>query len=163
METQKQMIINDLQSAEIFAGLGDGDIEEIAKICKRRTYRGGEYCSTQGENSDELQIVSGGKVAIDMRIEAAPFIQTIRIATLTSGSILDFSIFLEPHTPTTSAVCLEKVETIYIKSASLEKIFRERPTIENRVMKNLVIIMGSRFRDSRIQLARFVAEIVKQE
>jgi hypothetical protein len=111
--------------------------------------------------SDELQILNEGKVAVEMRVEVAPASQTLRIATLTGRSILDFSAFLEPHTPTTSAVCLEKAETICIKLKNLEDIFRERPSIEYKVMKNLVRVMGSRFRASRIYLARLVAEMVK--
>lgn len=112
--------------------------------------------------SDELQIVKDGKVAIEMRVEVAPSTQTLRIATLTRGGILDFSAFLEPHAPTTSAICLEKVETIYIKSADLGCLFKEKPSIEHKVLKNLVVIMGLRFRASRIQLARLVTEMVKQ-
>jgi len=97
-----------------------------------------------------------------MRIEVAPSAQTLRIATLTRGNILDFSTFLEPHAPTASAICLEKADIICIKAMDLERVFKEEPSIEHKVMKNLVAIMGSRFRASRIQLARLVTEMVKQ-
>jgi CRP-like cAMP-binding protein len=162
MYTHEKGSIRDLRDVEIFIGLSDDDLEQIAKICSRRTYRVGEYCAIQGMTSDELQIVNDGKVAIEMRIEVAPFAQTLRITTLTKGNILDFSAFLEPHAPTASAICLEKAETICIKTINLEGIFKERPSIEHKVMRNLVVIMGSRFRASRIQLARLVAEMVKQ-
>ena len=163
MDTQRQVTTGDLRDVDIFIGLSDDDLEQIANICRRRSHQAGEHCTNQGITSDELQIVDDGKVAIEMSIEVAPFKQTLRIATLTKGNILDFSVFLEPHTPTSSATCLEKVDTICIKSIDLENIFKARPSMEHKVMKNLVVIMGSRFRTSRIQLARFVAETVKQE
>ena len=112
--------------------------------------------------SNELQIVNYGKVAIEMRIEVAPFAQTLRITTLTKGNILDFSAFLEPHAPTASAICLEKTETLCIKAKDLECVFKERPSIESAVMKNLCGVISSRLRDSRHQLMCLVAEMIKQ-
>ena len=144
------------------AGFADDDLEQIAEICSLWTYRTGEHCATQGMPSDEILIVKDGKVAVEMHIDVAPYAQILRIATLTTGNIVDFSAFLEPHSPTASAICIEKAEIICIKLVNLEDIFKQRPPIEHKLMKNLVAIMGSRFRDSRIQLARFVAEIVKQ-
>jgi len=132
------------------------------KVSGRRTYQVGEHCTIQGITSNELQILNGGKIAMEMRVEIAPVTQTLRIGTLTRGNILDFSAFLEPHAPTTSAICIEKAETICIKAKDLECIFREKPSIEHQIMKNLVKIMGTTYRASRIQLARLVAEMVKQ-
>jgi CRP-like cAMP-binding protein len=155
--------ISELRDTNIFSGFTDDDLEYIARICRRRFHRAGEYCTIQGMTSDVLQILNDGKVAIEMRIEVAPSTQTLRVGTLTRGDIIDFSAFLEPHAPTTSAICLEKVETICIKFTDLEGLLRERASIEPKLMRNLVNIMGSRFRDSRIQLARLVVEMAKQE
>lgn len=161
--TQGQVSVGEIRGVELFTGLSDDDLEKITQHCYRRTYLVGEHCTIQGMTSDEMQILHDGKVVIEMRVEVAPSAQTLRIATLTSGNILDFSAFLEPNAPTTSAICIEKAETICIKAKNLENIFRERPSIEHKIMKNLVKIMGSRYRASRIQLARLVAEMVKQE
>lgn len=163
METLKSVSANDIQDTEIFAGLSDDDYIKLAKVCKIRRYLPGEYCTKQGVTSDELQILNLGKVAVDIRIENVPFVQSFMVDTLSKGNILDFSVFLEPPTPVASAVCLERDEVIYIKSSDLELIFKDNPLIESRVMKNLVKIIGSRFRKSRTQLARFIAKVVKQE
>jgi hypothetical protein len=148
IDTQGQVSINDLRDVDIFAGFTDDELEQVAKL------------SIQGMISDELKILIDGKVDIEMRVEVPPSAQTLRIATLTRG-ILDFSAFLEPHTPTTSAICIENAETICIKVKYLDAIFQERPSIEHKMMKNLVKIMGFRYRASRTQLARLVAEMVK--
>ena len=163
IDTQRQISIDELRDIELFAGLSDDEFERIAKISSRRSYLVGEHCTIQGITSDELQILNEGKVAIEMRVEVAPSTQILRIATLTRGNILDFSAFLEPHAPTTSAVCIEKAETICIKARNLECVFKESPSSEHKILKNLVKIMGSRYRASRIQLARLVAEMAKQE
>jgi CRP/FNR family cyclic AMP-dependent transcriptional regulator len=162
IDTQSQVSINDLRDVDIFAGFTDDELEQVAKLCHYCNYRVGEHCSIQGMISDELKILIDGKVDIEMRVEVPPSAQTLRIATLTRG-ILDFSAFLEPHTPTTSAICIENAETICIKVKYLDTIFQERPSIEHKMMKNIVKIMGFRYRASRTQLARLVAEMVKLE
>ncbi|OGO07665.1 MAG: hypothetical protein A2Y92_01615 [Chloroflexi bacterium RBG_13_57_8] len=163
MDTKELVVINALRDTEIFTGLADGELAEISKKCYRRNYQVGEHCTIQGMASDELQILNDGKVAVELHIEVAPFARTLRIGTLTKGHMLDFSTFCEPHAPTTSAICLDRAETICIKAVDLTRIFQENQMIENKVMKNLVQIMSTRYRASRIQLARLVSEMVERE
>jgi CRP-like cAMP-binding protein len=162
MTTKEQISINDLQGVDVFTGLSGHELELIAKVCKQRTYQAGERCAAQGEVIDELRIVNGGKVAIEMRIETAPYTQTLSFTKLAKGNVFAWSALVEPHILSASARCIEKAEVICIKASDLQRIFKERPSIERVVMKNLAMIISHRLRDTRNQLVRLVAEMTKQ-
>jgi len=137
-------------------------LEQIAKVCVERTYQAGERCAVQGEETDELRIVNGGKVAIQLRIEAAPYTQALTTTTLTRGNVLAWSALVEPHVQTASARCIGMAQVLCIKASDLQRIFKERPSIERVVMKNLATVISSRLRDSSTQLVRLVCEMIKQ-
>lgn len=162
MTAKDQVSIEDLQGVDIFSGLSAQELELIAKVCRQRTYQAGERCGTQGEVTDELLIVNGGKVAIETRIEVAPYTQTLGLTVLAKGNVFGWSALVEPHILTASARCIEKAQIIYIKASDLQRTFKERPSIECVAMKNLATIISYRLRDTRNQLVRLVAELIKQ-
>ena len=162
MNTQEQILIKDLRETDIFAGLSNNALEQIAGICDLRTYQGGECCAVQGETADGLDIVNEGKVAVEIRLEVAPYTQTLNIATLTKGNAFAWSALVEPHVLTASVRCVGKARVFHIKASDLQRMFRERPSIERVVMKNLATIINLRLSECRAQLARLVAEMIKQ-
>ena len=160
--TEEQVSIKDLQGVDIFAGLSDHDLEQIAKVCSQRTYQAGERCAREKDTTDELVIVSEGKVALEMRVQYVPYNQIIGIGTLTKGNMFAWSALVEPHVLTASVRCTERTRAIRIKASDLHRIFEERPSIERVVMKNLATIINYRLRDIRNQLVRLVVEMIKQ-
>ena len=162
MNTGGNVSIKDLRGVDIFAGLSDHELEQVAKVCSQRTYRAGERCAVQGETTDELRIVNEGRVAIEMQLEVTPYTQTLSITTLTKGNVFAWSALVEPYALTASARCLEKSQIICIKASDLQHIFKETPSIEYVVVKNLNKVISSRLRDSWTQLTRLVVEIIKE-
>ena len=162
MTTEDQVSIKDLQDVDIFAGLTDQELEPIAKACRQRAYQAGERCAAQGEVIDELRILNGGKDALEMRIEVAPYTQTLGLTTLARGNVFAWSALVEPNVLTSSARCIEKAQIICIKASDLQRIIKERSSIERVVMRNLAKIINYRLRDTRNQLVRLVAELIKQ-
>ena len=158
----KEQLIKDLRGVDIFAGLSKYDLEQIAEICNRRIYHTGELCAVQGETTDELRIVNAGKVAIELRIEVAPYTQTLRIATLTGGNVFAYCSLQEPYVFIASGRCLGEAQIISIKASDLKRIFRERPSIERVMMRDMAAVMCSRLRDSMTQSVCLVAEMIKQ-
>jgi CRP-like cAMP-binding protein len=160
--TREQIAISDLRYADLFVGLSDDDLEQIATSCTWRIFRAGEYCALQGTTTGEIGIISSGKVAIETRIEVPPYAQTLQICILTKGNMVGWSALVPPNILTASVRCMEKSEIIYIKAADLRYIFKESPSIELIVMKNLAAVLSSRLRDSWSQLTGLVSEMVKQ-
>lgn len=158
----KEQLIKDLRGVDIFAGLSNYELEQIAGICRQRIYHAGELCAIQGETTDELRIVNAGKVAIELRIEVAPYTQTLRLATLTGGNAFAYCSLREPYEFIASGRCLGEAQIISIKASDLKRIFRERPSIERVMMRDMAAVMCSRLKDSMTQLVCLVAEMIKQ-
>lgn len=162
MKTTEQLSSKDLRGVDIFAGLSDNDLEKIVKLCSQRVYEAAEYCVVQGEVADKLLIVNGGKVASEMLINVPPHTLTVTITTLTKGRVGAWSALVPPHVLTGSMKCIERTPIISIVASDLQRIFKEHPSIECIVMKNLAGIIGSRLRESHTQLSCLIAEVIKQ-
>ncbi len=162
MVTECKVSIGELREVDVFAGLSDQDLEIIGELCDVRSYPAGERCAVQGEVIDELRIVHTGRVVVEMRVEAAPYTQTLTITTLSRGNVFAWSAIVEPHVLTASVRCLERTQVLCIKASELERVFRDRPLIERAVMKNLTAIISNRLKGSRSQLVQLVAEMIKQ-
>ena len=163
MEITERVSSKDLRGTDIFAGLSDDTLEQIASSCKQRLYEVGGYCAVQGEITDHLFIVNGGKVAIEMQIHVAPHTHSVTITTLTKGSLCAWSALVPPHTLTASVKCIEKTPVlISIAASDLQRIFEKEPSIERTVMKNLAGVISSRCRDSHTQLVRLIVEVIKE-
>jgi len=158
----KEQLVKALRGIDIFAGLSSYDLEQIAGICSQRIYHAGELCAIQGEATDELHIVNAGKVAIELRIEVAPYTQTLRITTLTGGNAFAYCSLKEPCEFIASGRCLGEAQIISIKRSDLQRIFGESPSIERVMMKNLATVICLRLKDSMTQLLCLVAEMIKQ-
>jgi CRP-like cAMP-binding protein len=161
----KEQLVKDLRGVDIFTGLSSYDLGQIAEICHRRIYNAGELCAIQGETTDELHIINSGKVAIELRIEVAPYTQTLRVTTLTAGNAFAYcslSSLREPYEFIASGRCLGEAQIISIKAPDLQRIFGDRPSIERVMMRNLATVMCSRLKDSMTQLVCLVAEMIKQ-
>lgn len=50
MDTQEQILIKDLRETDIFAGLSNNALEQIAGICELLTYQAGERPLKSREN-----------------------------------------------------------------------------------------------------------------
>jgi CRP-like cAMP-binding protein len=162
METAQYVLTTDLRRADIFAGLPDDSLEQIASLCSQHTYKANEYCATQGKTIDNLMIVNSGKVAIEMLIDVPRYSHTVTIATLTQGNICAWSALVPPHILTASLKCLEDTQMIFIKGSDLQRVFEKSPSIGCTVMRNLAGVISSRLRDSHTQLTRVCGEIIKE-
>ncbi len=162
MRTEEQLSARGLRGTDIFAGLSDSSLEQIAKFCKQRLCQAGEYSAVEGEMIDQLLIVNGGKVAIEMRVNVPPHTHTVTVTTLTKGSVGAWSALVPPHVLTASVKCIERTPMISIAASDLQRIFEEEPSIERIVMRNLAGVISSRLRQSRTQLVRLIAEVIKQ-
>ena len=162
MTTKWQVAARDLAGIDIFSGLSGQELEPMARACIVREYQPGERCAVQDEPTDELQVVRRGKVAIEMRIEVAPYTQTLNIATLTGGAVFAWSCLVGTDCHAASVRCIGKTQIICMKASDLQQVFRDRSSIERVVMKNLASVLNLQLRDSRTQLVRLVAEMIKQ-
>lgn len=162
METAERVTPADLRETDIFTGLSDENLEEIAQYCTQRTYMAGDYCNVQGKTADQLLIVNGGNVVVEMRVEVPRHSLTVTIATLTKGCVTAWSTLVPPHTLTASVRCVENALMIVINGSDLQRVFNANRAIEATVMRNLAGIISSRYRDSITQISCLCSEVFKE-
>ena len=162
MQTIVQVPIADLRGTEAFDGIADEGLKKIAGLCTQKVYEAGEYCAVRGDKAAHLLIVTGGKAASEVRVDTGKQTYTVTIAHLTKGHLGAWSAIVPPHSLTSSLRCVEKTTIVSIAASDLKRVFAEDPSIERIVMTNLAFVIGSRLRDSQVQLQRLVVEILKQ-
>ncbi|RJQ39895.1 MAG: cyclic nucleotide-binding domain-containing protein [Dehalococcoidia bacterium] len=161
METAQRIPIEALQVADIFAGIPDSYLEQIAKCCAKRTYRAGDYCAMQGKTPDYVVIVNDGKLGIEMRVDTPRYSHNVITGTLTKGRVGAWSALVPPFVLPASLKCLEDSDIISIKTSDLQRIFKENPAVEAMVMRNLAVVIGSRLKDCHAKLGNLIAELIK--
>jgi CRP/FNR family transcriptional regulator, cyclic AMP receptor protein len=162
LNTAQEMVFSDLQGVEIFAGLTDDVLGMIAKLCTLRSYSADEYVAVEGKTTDYFFIVHNGKVAIESKIEIPGYTHILTLDTLTRGRVCAWSAFVPKSVLTASIKCLENTQMIALKFSDLQNLFVGRPQIEAVVMRNLVGVISSRFRDNQTQLTRLCREVLKE-
>jgi len=161
METVQRVPIETLQVADIFAGLPDNNLEQIARCCTRRSYKAGDYCVLQGKTPDHLIIVNEGKLGIEMRVDTPRYSHNVITGNLTNGQVGAWSVLVPPFLLPASLKCLENSDIISIQTSDLQRIFKDNPAIEAMVMRNLAAIISSRLRDCHTKLGNLIAELIK--
>lgn len=53
-----------LRGVELFDGLSDGDLEQVASLCQEREIERGELLVKEGDSGDELFIITNGFVEV---------------------------------------------------------------------------------------------------
>jgi len=162
MTTAQSISLTDLQGVDIFTGLSNQNLEEIAECCIQFVFRAGEYAAVQGKTTDHLLIVNGGKVTIETWIEVPRHSYTLTITTLTKGRVCAWSALVPPHVLTASVKCVEKTPMIAMLAKDLQHILTAKPVLEATVMRNLAGIISSRLRDSHTQLTSLCTEVLKE-
>lgn len=56
--------IDVIKGVELFDGLTDEELQEVAKLCQERRYKRGEALAIQGQPGDELFIITEGFVEV---------------------------------------------------------------------------------------------------
>jgi CRP-like cAMP-binding protein len=57
-------LVSGLRRVELFAGLNDAELADVASICEERTYKTGDHITGQGDPGDLLFIIVDGLVEV---------------------------------------------------------------------------------------------------
>ncbi len=60
--------IQDLKRFDIFKGLEDAELEEIAKLCREHVCEPDSICFTEGGKAEDVHLLREGKVEIEIEL-----------------------------------------------------------------------------------------------
>lgn len=153
-----------LAKAEIFAGLSEKDLLEIASFCHEEIGLENHSVLEEDEPANTLFVVERGKLALEKKIQIGRH-STPRNATIGyvgPGEIAGFSTLTEPHIYSTSAVCVEPTRLIVIDGHKMRSYLNSNPDVGFMIMNSLASLVGGRYRNAIGTLTYFLS-IVSHE
>ena len=147
-----------LKKVNLFSGLTDKELEEVAKLCHEHSLKAGELCVAEGEKTDYVHFVKKGKVAVEFHVTHLPRGGKVIVDTLGEGEVFAWSA-LVAGTLTASVMAVEPTEVLYIDAADLLALCEKDNHVGYVIMKNLTSVISSRLTNSRLQLLNAIAAI----
>jgi len=139
-----------LRKADLFQGLGQGQLEEIGKIAKTTKHEAGDVLFKEGSLGDSLYIVKRGTVRIDLKLAAKSDCTTVH--RLRSSQILGELSLVDSRRRSATATCESQCEVVSLDCSRLLELFEQDKSIGYTVILNLVRIVASRLRKTNLQL-----------
>ncbi len=128
-----------LDQIELFEGLEDPDVLEIAALFHVEEYPAGTEIFNAGDPSNEMWIVLSGQV----RIEVPGF---RRVGWVAAGECLGETALLTRTTHSAAAVAETPIQVASVEADALEAFVRRRPSTGVVIYRNLAVGLGSKLR-----------------
>src|SRR5690349_23393655 len=123
-----------LKQVHLFAGLSDDDIQELASVVKRRTFRSGEVIFHRDDPGQVLYVIKEGKVKISI---VSPDGQEISLVVFGKGEYFGELALLDGEPRSADAIALEKVECYTLQRSDFHKAIMKNPKIAIQVLEVL--------------------------
>lgn len=133
-----------LSNIELFNGLTEQDLTEVAQVCSERTLRAGEDLVKQGEPGDDLYIITNGyvEVAVDERPQERKI-----IVSLGEGQIIgEMSLLDQGLRSATVQARSDPTIVQVIKRGDFDALCERNPHIGFIVMRNLALDLSFKLR-----------------
>jgi len=135
-----------LTEIELFNGLDQDDLKEIAQICEERVYRLAEVIAVQGDEGNEFFIITEGNVEISVNDRREPGTKRV-VANLGAGQLIG-EMGLVDQGPRSATVCAieEPTRVQVIHYSAIKDLFERNSKIGYLVMRNLAVDISFKLR-----------------
>lgn len=151
-----------LKSFNLFGGLSEAELAEIAKLCRERTYDDGSVIFTIGGSATDIYLLKSGKVDIQIEFKIYEYEIIATVYTVGKGEIFGWSALVPPHRLTASARGKGKADVITINGKELLNLLEKEKLIGYLVMKNLSGLISSRLASTTIALRHEIQKLAKK-
>jgi CRP/FNR family transcriptional regulator, cyclic AMP receptor protein len=154
--------IQDLKQFNLFVGLDESELAEIARLCARRTYECGAEVFSPGVPAGDIFMLEGKNDAV--QIEMAVFERGPKtvIHTLQKGEVFGWAALVPPHQRTATARSVDKVTLICLNGKDLTELLDKNDHMGYMVMKNLSGILSTRLTHTSLVLRREIRKLSKK-
>jgi CRP-like cAMP-binding protein len=128
-----------LKEIDLFKGLDNATMNEIANICSEETYAQNSVLFRKGDEAVCLYILEEGRVKLVIENGGA-----ITFSLDETGEVFGWSSMFEFGQYTSSGVCATDVKVIKIERNKLDKFFNLHPDVGFKVLKRLGKVISSR-------------------
>jgi len=154
-ERYKMLSREKIASREIFNGLNQGELEDIAKLCTEDVFDDGDRMLAEGERADYFFILEEGSMDLRFELPYRKSSKEMTVTTVQPGECFAWSALVRPHNATLSCYSTEKSKVIKIRGADLLALCERNSHIGFVLMQNLAKMIGERLTQ---QQAVFIRE-----
>lgn len=146
-------VVEQLRRVELFGGLTDSELIQIAQICKLRKTPAGQVIFNEGDDSDELLIIHEGCVRVSLHTRSpeggmAP--STINM--LYGGQSFGEMALLGGATRSATVTSVDPCILLVINERAFAALCDAQPRIGYRVMRNMASDLAYKLRSSNLLL-----------
>ena len=151
--------VEQLKHSDVFGGLTDDELAQIAPFCHEATYREGEVVLAEEAPADRLFIVEEGKLTLEKRIQMGRHgtVRTATVGVVRPGRSAGWSALTPPHVYTSAAVCLEPSRIIVLDAQTFRHFLDDHPRVGYKVMSAIAGLARARYKSATDTLAYFVS------
>jgi CRP-like cAMP-binding protein len=139
-----------LAGCELFKGLVQSEIRNIAKICRVDTFDKGAAVYQQGDFGENIYIIANGQVVLERTVDMESREGRVVIAILGRGRVFGcWSTLLdEPHIMMLKTFCQTPATILVLKGAELRKSMISDTRFGFNVMEKLCFLLRERIQSA---------------
>ena len=135
---------------KLFDLLSDEQLEEVAKITEKKSYKIHDHIYERGNAAKHLFVVKKGLVSL-RRIDPGDEVG-IAFETRESGELFGAASFMKPQEYTLTAVCQEDTEVMAIDADKLFELAEKDPAVGYQLMLKIAQIYFERYKTAKRSL-----------
>ena len=139
---------------KVFDLLSDEQVEEIAKITEKRSYKIDSHIYKRGNVAKHLFVMKKGLVSL-RRIDPGDEVG-IAFETREPGELFGAAAFMKPQEYTLTAICLEDTEVIAIDADRLFELCEKDSALGYQLMLKIAQIYFARYKIAKRSLHEMV-------
>ncbi len=143
-----------LKQEQIFKGLTDDELLQVQCCCKEILLEGDTLIFKENDPADYLYTLIDGKVSIRYKLPCLRTVTEHTIASIEPGGTFGWSSLSPSACYRFSAYCEESTHALRCNRESLVAVLESNHTIGYKVMKNLALVVGTRFVALQNEIAR---------
>lgn len=147
-----------LKQARVFKEFTTQELQEIANICERITFKSGERIFEAESPAEYLYIVAKGGVELQFKVTHYHALKEVTLDRKLEGEAFGWSALTEPHHYTLSAMAMQDSELLRIKANDIKKLCAENNHLGYILMQNIAEIIGERF----ASVQKLLIDIIQQ-
>ena len=156
-------MIHLLKKFNIFEGMGEKELQEIAEICRLQQFQKGVCVFKAGDKAEFLFMVNKGKIELRFKVKYHNVSTEIALDKLSEGDTFGWSALTHPFTYTLSAFATEDSEFVQIKESDIKRICQGNYHLGYMLMNNIAQIIGQRFSTIQGILIQEIQESLKRK
>lgn len=153
--------IEELKKISIFAGFSDGEIGKLAPLFGERKFQAGEVMIPEQAENREVMILVDGQVAVEVATSLGQSSEKLVLTMeLTPGRIIEWSCAIDTVKSggTASARAVKETTVLVADGQAVFKACREDPGMGVKFIHQILLVVASRLKDTRLQLVSMAAQ-----